>query len=87
MGLSLREVEVVLAWLSVYRCHQAIRYWKETAAEPHSDPPTALSSSRVAVEEKQIEVDGEKKLLYAAINTESKLLLSGTCSAAAGLTL
>ncbi|WP_153554661.1 IS6 family transposase [Halomicrobium sp. LC1Hm] len=31
--------------------------------------------SRVAVDEKQIEVDGEKKWLYAAIDTNSKLLL------------
>jgi transposase-like protein len=33
------------------------------------------SPSRVAVGEKQIKVDGEKKWLYAAIDTESKLLL------------
>ena len=31
--------------------------------------------SRVAVDEKQIEVGGEEKWLYAAIDTESKLLL------------
>ena len=31
--------------------------------------------SRVAVDEKQITVDGEKKWLYAAIDTDSKLLL------------
>jgi len=31
--------------------------------------------SWVAVDEKQIKVDGEKKWLYAAIDTESKLLL------------
>ena len=30
---------------------------------------------RVAVDEKQIEVDGEKKWLYAAIDADSKLLL------------
>ena len=33
------------------------------------------SPSRVAVDEKQITVDGEKKWLYAAIDTESKRLL------------
>jgi len=74
MGLSLREVEAVLDWLGVDRCHQAIWYWKETAAEEQHDPPTA-SPSRVAVDEKQIEVDGEKKWLHAAIDTDSKLLL------------
>jgi len=60
--------------LGVDRCHQAVWYWKETLAEIQSDPPTA-APSRVAVDEKQIEVDGEKKWLYAAIDTDSKLLL------------
>lgn len=75
MGLSLREVEAVLDWLGVDCCHQAIWYWKETLADAQGDPPTA-SPSRVAVDEKQIEIDGEKKWLYAAIDTESKLLLN-----------
>jgi transposase-like protein len=74
MGLSLREVEAVLEWVGVGRCHQAVWYWKETLAETQSDPPTA-TPSRVAVDEKQIEIDGEKQWLYAAIDTESKLLL------------
>ena len=74
MGLSLREVEAVLKWLDVDRCHQAVWNWKERLAEQQSDPPTA-SPSRVAVDEKQIEVDGETKWLYAAIDTDSKLLL------------
>lgn len=51
-----------------------IWYWKETLAETQSDPPMA-SPSRVAVDQKQIEVDGQKKWLYAAIDTDSKLLL------------
>jgi len=57
-------------------------------AERQNDPPTA-EPSWVAVDEKQIEVDGEKKWLYAAIDTESKLLLEvyiysrrGVCPAA-----
>ena len=62
-----------------------------TLSEAQSDPPTA-QPSRVAVDEKQIDIDGEKKLLYAAVDTESKLLLEvdvvsrrGTDSAAAFL--
>ena len=74
MGLSVREVEGVLDWLGVDRCYQAVWNWKEKLAETQSDPPTA-EPSRVAVDEKQIEVDGEKKWLYAAIDTDSKLLL------------
>jgi transposase-like protein len=45
-----------------------------TLSEAQSDPPTAMPS-RVAVDEKQIEVDGETKWLYAAIDIESRLLL------------
>ncbi|WP_276272933.1 IS6 family transposase [Haloarcula litorea] len=74
MGLSLREVEAVLGWLGVDRCHQAIWNWKETLAETQSDPPR-ISPTFVAVDETQIEIDGEKHWLFAAIDTNSKLLL------------
>jgi len=74
MGLSVREVEGVLGWLGVDRSHGAVWNWKEKLAETQSDPPMA-EPSRVAVNEKQIVVDGEKKWLYAAIDTDSKLLL------------
>ncbi len=74
MGLSVREVVVVLELLGIDRSHGAIWNWTHKLSEEQSDPPTA-TPSRVAVDEKQIEVDGEKKWLYAAIDTESKLLL------------
>ncbi|WP_252698660.1 IS6 family transposase [Natronosalvus vescus] len=74
MGLSVREVVAVLELLSIDRSHGAIWNWTHTLSEAQSDPPTA-APSRVAVDEKQIEVDGEKKWLYAAIDTKSKLLL------------
>ena len=61
MSLWLREVEAVLDWLGVDRSHQAICYWQETTADSQNDPPIA-APSRVAVDEKQIEVDGEKKI-------------------------
>ena len=51
MGLSVRQVEGVLAWLGVDRCYQAVWNWKEKLAETQSDPPTA-APSRVAVDEK-----------------------------------
>jgi transposase-like protein len=92
MGLSVREVVAVLEWLGVDRSHGAVWNWTHRLAETQSDPPTA-APSRVAVDEKQIEVDGEKKWLYAAIDTDSKLLLEvdvysrrGTDPAAAFLT-
>ncbi|EMA54410.1 IS6 family transposase [Halococcus salifodinae] len=74
MGLSLREVVAVFEWLNVDRSHGAIWNWTHTLSETQADPPTA-EPSRVAVDEKQIIVDGEKKWLYAAIDADSKLLL------------
>jgi transposase-like protein len=73
-GLSIRETVAILDLLGVDRSHGAVWNWVHTLSESQSDPPTA-KPSRVAVDEKQIEVDGEKKWLYAAVDTESKLLL------------
>jgi transposase-like protein len=64
----------VLELLGVDRSHGAVWNWTYDLAEAKGDPPTA-APSRVAVDKKQIEVDGEQKWLYAAIDTESKLLL------------
>jgi transposase-like protein len=74
MGLSLREVVAVFNLLGVDRSHGAIWNWTYTLSDAQSDPPTA-TPLRVAVDEKQIEVDGDEKWLYAAIDTESELLL------------
>ena len=74
MGLSLREIVAVFDWLGVDRSHGAIWNWTHTLSETQADPLTA-GPSRVAVDEKQITVDGEKKWLYAAVDTDSKLLL------------
>ncbi|MFA9416372.1 IS6 family transposase [Natrinema sp. HArc-T2] len=74
MGLSVWEVVAVLDVLGVDRSHGAVWNWTHDLVESQADPPTA-APSRVAVDEKQIEVDGETKWLYAAIDTESKLLL------------
>ncbi|GGN88453.1 hypothetical protein GCM10009030_08190 [Haloarcula pellucida] len=73
-GLSIRETVAILELLGVDRSHGAVWNWVHTLSEAQNDPPTA-QPSRVAVDEKQIEVDGEKKWLYAAVDTESKLLL------------
>ena len=73
-GLLVREVAAVLELLNVDCSHGAVWNWTHDLAEAQADPLTA-EPSRVAVDEKQIDVDGEKKWLYAAIDTESKLLL------------
>jgi len=57
----------------VDRSHGAIWNWTRTLAEAQADPPTA-EPSQVAVNETQIEVDGEKKWLCAAIDIDSRLL-------------
>ncbi len=59
-GLSIRETVAILEILGVDRSHSAVWNWVHTLSEAQSDPPTA-QPSRVAVDEKQIEVDGEKK--------------------------
>ena len=74
MGLSLREIVAVFEWLDVDRSHGAVWNWTHTLSEAQEDPPT-VELSRVDVDDKQTEVDGEKKWLYAAIDTDSKLLL------------
>ena len=74
MGLSVREVVAVLEFLGIDWSHGAVWNWTHDLAEAQADPPTA-EPSRVAVDEKQVRVDGEEKWLYAAIDTESKLLL------------
>ena len=40
-GCRCVKSRLFLIWLGVDRCHQAIWYWKETAADTQSDPPTA----------------------------------------------
>jgi transposase-like protein len=70
----IRETVAILDLLGVDRSHGAVWNWAHTLSEAQSDLPTA-SPSQVAVDNKQIEVDGKKKWLYAAVDTESKLLL------------
>jgi len=56
MGLSMREVVAVLETLGIDRSHGAVWNWTHDLAEAQDDPPTA-EPSRVAVDEKQIEVE------------------------------
>jgi len=72
-GPSSRETFAILGPLGAARSHGAVWKWVHTLTEGRSGPPTA-ESSRVAFGENQIEIDGERKWLYAAIDTGSKLL-------------
>lgn len=58
MGSSVREVEALLALLSIDRSHGAVWNWTHAIAEAQADPPT-VALSRVAVDETRITGDGE----------------------------
>jgi len=64
----------VLRLLGVDRSHGAVWQWIHRLADSLTDPPTA-QPSRVAVDELAVRLNGELHWLYAAIDTETKLLL------------
>ena len=82
-GLSIRETVAILDLVGVDRSHGAVWNCVHTLSEAQSDPPMA-TPSQVAVDEKRIEVDGEKKWLYATIDIESRLLLEVDVSSRRG---
>ncbi|WP_433633528.1 IS6 family transposase [Halomicrococcus sp. NG-SE-24] len=76
-GCSLRETREILALFGIERSHQAIFHWVHRVADSVSDPPSA-SPTRVAVDETAVKVNGEWLWVYAAIDTDTKLLLDVT---------
>jgi putative transposase len=90
-GCSLRETQAILALFGVKRSHQAIFQWIPRISDSVSDPLSA-TPTRVAVDETAVKINGEWSWVYAAIDTETELLLGievfdrhGTDSAAAFL--
>ncbi|GAA0682069.1 IS6 family transposase [Natronoarchaeum mannanilyticum] len=73
-GLSIRETTAVLRLLGVDRSHGAVWQWIHRLADSLADPPTA-TPSRVAVDELAVRINGELHWLYAAIDTDTKLVL------------
>jgi putative transposase len=73
-GCSLRETTTILAGLGVERSHGAVWNWVHRLADSGCDPPTA-QPSRVAVDETAVKINGEWSWLYAAIDTETTLIL------------
>ncbi len=73
-GCSLRETKAILRPFGVKRSHQAIFQWVHRLADSVSDPPSA-APTRVAVDETAVKINGEWFWVYAAIDTETKLLL------------
>ena len=74
IGCSLRQTTTTLAKLGVKRSHGAVWNWVHRLADSGCDPPTA-KPSRVAVDETAVKINGEWSWLYAAIDTETKLIL------------
>jgi len=73
-GCSLRETTAVLSVLGVERSHGAVWNWVHRLADSGWDPPSA-QPTRVAVDETAVKINGEWSWVYAAIDTETKLLL------------
>ena len=73
-GCSLRETKEILRLLGVERSHQAVWQWVHRLADSGHNPPEA-KPKRVAVDETAVKINGEWSWLYAAIDTETKLIL------------
>jgi putative transposase len=73
-GCSLRETTTILAEFGVERSHGAVWNWVHRLADSGCDPPEA-KPKRVAVDETAVKINGEWSWLYAAIDTETKLIL------------
>jgi transposase-like protein len=73
-GVSIRETTAVLRLLDAGRWHGVVWQWIHRLAASLTDPPTA-QTSRVAVDELAVRINGELHWPYAAIDTETKLLL------------
>jgi putative transposase len=63
--------------LGVERSHGTVRNWVHRQADSGCDPATA-QPSRVALDETAVKINGEWSWLYAAIDTETKLILDVT---------
>jgi putative transposase len=74
ISCSLRETTTILAELGVERSHGAVWSRVHRLADSGCDPPEA-QPKRVAVNETAVRINGEWYWLYAAMDTETKLIL------------
>jgi Transposase and inactivated derivatives len=71
----LAECRDLCEWFGVERRRATIHHWYQQYAEYHEQEFTA-APDRVAVDEKQIQLENEEKAwLYAAIDVETKVVL------------
>ena len=77
---SLAECRDLCEWFGVSRTRAAIHHWYQSYAE-HYDQDFIAEPDRVAVDEKQIQLENEQKVwLYAAIDVDSKVVLHARLS-------
>ena len=77
---SLAECCDLCEWFGVSRTRAAIHHWYQSYAD-HYDQDFTVEPDRVAVDEKQIQLEEERKVwLYAAIDVDSKVVLRTTFS-------
>ena len=74
------ECRDLCEWFGVSRTRATIHHWYQSYAE-HYEQDFTVEPDRIAVDEKQIQLEeGEKAWLYAAIDIDSKLVLHARLS-------
>jgi putative transposase len=77
---SLAECRDLCEWFGVERRRATIHHWYQSYAE-HYEQEFTVEPERVAVDEKQIQLEHERKAwLYAAIDVDSKVVLHARLS-------
>ena len=80
VAASLAECRDLCEWFGVGRTRAAIHHWYQSFAE-HYDQDFTAEPDRIAVDEKQIQLENEQKVwLYAAIDVDSKVVLHARLS-------
>ena len=74
------ECRDLCEWFGVSRTRATIHHWYQSYAE-HYEQSFMTQPDRIAVEEKQIQLEEERKVwLYAAIDVDSKVVLHARLS-------
>ena len=77
---SLAECRDLCEWFGVSRTRATIHHWYQSYAE-HYEQDFTVEPDRIAVDEKQIQLEEEQKAwLYAAIDVDSKVVLHARLS-------
>ncbi|WP_273837378.1 DDE-type integrase/transposase/recombinase [Halococcus sp. PRR34] len=79
------ECRDLCEWFGVSRTRTAIHHWYQSYAD-HYDQDLTAEPDRVAIDEKQIQLENEQKVwLYAAIDVNSKIVRGARLSQNRGI--